>query len=390
MAEKPDDQKEPAKGSVSSLQTGDNTEEKPFVLELERLLAPVPGDAPTGEMLRYEGTYDSLQEARSADNPTLPQGIWERGLKKANWNEVYSICFEALENRSKDLQIATWMLESLLHLYGFEGVREGLKLLKGMVENFWDENLYPEIVEDDLEGRLAPMVWLNEKLSLQLKMLPITMPQSSDSYPYTYSDWENANRLEKLAVKEKEAMRKADSEGKVTRAKFLGSVMFSPPIFYKRLYGNLKASLELVEDINSHLDEKCGKEAPSFAQFRETLENILRLVNNFLKEKGEDEERGEQETDKAGEEQPPEQEIADVKPVLSLSIKSRAEAYALLSAAADYLLIHEPHSPAPHLVKRAVSWGRMTLTELLQELIADDSDLKQIFKLLGLKVTENE
>jgi len=141
MAEKPDDQKEPAKGSVSSLQTGDNTEEKPFVLELERLLAPVPGDAPTGEMLRYEGTYDSLQEARSADNPTLPQGIWERGLKKANWNEVYSICFEALENRSKDLQIATWMLESLLHLYGFEGVREGLKLIKGMVENFWDENL---------------------------------------------------------------------------------------------------------------------------------------------------------------------------------------------------------------------------------------------------------
>ncbi len=388
MAEKPDDQKEPVKGSVSSLQTRNETEQKPFVLELERLLAPVPGDAPTGEMLRYEGTYDSLQEARSEDNPTLPQGIWARGLKKANWNEVYSICFEALENRSKDLQIATWMLESLVHLYGFEGVREGLKLIKGMVEKFWDENLYPEIVEGDPEGRLAPMVWLNEKLSLQLKMLPITMPQSSDSYPYTYSDWENANRLEKIAVKEKRTIEKADLEGKATRAKFLGSVMFSPPIFYKRLYGNLKASLELVEDINSHLDEKCGKEAPSFGQFKETLENILMLVNNFLKEKGEDEERVEQETDKAGEEQVSGQEIADTKPVLSLSIKSRAEAYALLTAAADYLLIHEPHSPAPHLVKRAVSWGRMTLTELLQELIADDSDLKQIFKLLGLKVLE--
>ncbi len=390
MAEKPDEQKESAKIAVSSLQTGDDTEEKPFVLELERLLTPVPGDSPTGQMLRYEGTYDSLQEARSEDNATLPQGIWERGLKKANWNEVYSICFDAIEGRSKDLQLAVWMLESLLHLYGFAGAREGLKLIKGMIENFWDENLYPEIDEDDLEGRLSPLVWLNEKLSLQLKLQPITMPQSVDSRPYTYSDWENANLLEKQVVKEKKAIEKAESEGKVTRSKFLGSVMFSPPIFYKRLYGNLKASLELVEDINSMLDEKCGKEAPSFAQFREILENILRLVNNFLKEKGEDEESIEQETDKAGEEQPPGEEIADVKPILSLSIKSRVEAYALLSAAADYLLIHEPHSPAPHLVKRAVTWGRMTLTELLQELIADDSDLKQIFKLLGLKVREKE
>jgi type VI secretion system protein ImpA len=125
-------------------------------------------------------------------------------------------------------------------------------------------------------------------------------------------------------------------------------------------------------------------------RFRETLEKILWLVNNFLKEKGEDEESSDQETDTADEEQLSGQEIADVKPGLSLSIKSRAEAYALLSAAADYLLIHEPHSPAPHLVKRAVAWGRMTLTELLQELIADDSDLKQIFKLLGLKVMEKE
>jgi len=58
----------------------------------------------------------------------------------------------------------------------------------------------------------------------------------------------------------------------------------------------------------------------------------------------------------------------------------------LLAAAADYLLIHEPHSPTPHLVKRAVSWGRMSLTELLRELIQDDSNLRQIFSLLGVKV----
>ena len=57
----------------------------------------------------------------------------------------------------------------------------------------------------------------------------------------------------------------------------------------------------------------------------------------------------------------------------------------MLSEAADYLFIHEPHSPTPYLVRRAVTWGNMTLTELLKELITDDGDLRAIFNLLGFK-----
>jgi len=65
-------------------------------------------------------------------------------------------------------------------------------------------------------------------------------------------------------------------------------------------------------------------------------------------------------------------------------IRSRAEAYRRLSEAADYLLRTEPHSPTPYLVKRAVSWGGMTLTELLQEIVRDNTDLLEIYALLGV------
>ena len=58
----------------------------------------------------------------------------------------------------------------------------------------------------------------------------------------------------------------------------------------------------------------------------------------------------------------------------------------MLSEAADYLLMHEPHSPTPYLVKRAVSWGNMTLNELLQELVNEEHDLRQIYKLLGMQL----
>jgi predicted component of type VI protein secretion system len=69
-------------------------------------------------------------------------------------------------------------------------------------------------------------------------------------------------------------------------------------------------------------------------------------------------------------------------------IRSRAEAYRRLAEAAEYLLRTEPHSPTPYLVKRAVAWGGMTLTELLQEFVHNPTDLRAIYGLLGIRAKD--
>ena len=71
------------------------------------------------------------------------------------------------------------------------------------------------------------------------------------------------------------------------------------------------------------------------------------------------------------------------------SISSRAEAYRALSAAADYLTAVEPHSPAPYLVRRAIKWGRMSLAELLRELLRNNSDLPTVYNLLGIRESDS-
>lgn len=357
-----------------------------FRLDLEKLLTPFPGENPAGEPLRYEGTYDRIKKSRE-EEADLPQGVWERELKRANWKDVRDLCLEALEDRSKDLQVAVWLLEALLHLQGFQGLREGVKLLKGLCEKFWD-HLYPEIEEDDFESRVSPIVWMNEKLYLKLKMIQITRPDTVDAVPYTWADWETAGHLENLALKDKNILQDAEAQGKVTRAKFLGSVMFTPKSFYRIQSEDLMTSMGISGELGDFLDEKCGKQSPSLNQFRDALESIQRLVNEFLLEKEEEDEAGEpasldedQQDAFAGEE-----DVTEVGKKYGIgTIKSRGEAYRMLSAAADYLLIHEPHSPTPYLVKRAVSWGNMTLTELLNELVGDDQDLQQIYRLLGIK-----
>jgi type VI secretion system ImpA/VasJ family protein len=71
---------------------------------------------------------------------------------------------------------------------------------------------------------------------------------------------------------------------------------------------------------------------------------------------------------------------------ISGPIRSRESAYQQLSSIADYLEKIEPHSPTPYLVRRAVSWGEMSLAELLKELVGDNpANLKPVYSLLGIE-----
>src|SRR5262245_50344693 len=100
-----------------------------FKFDIVRLLSPISVDEPTGEFLRYEGTYDRIAALRKEDDPQLDQGVWQASLKRADWPGVEEICLLTIETRSKDLQIAAWLLEAWIHLHGFAGLRQGLQLV---------------------------------------------------------------------------------------------------------------------------------------------------------------------------------------------------------------------------------------------------------------------
>ena len=66
-------------------------------------------------------------------------------------------------------------------------------------------------------------------------------------------------------------------------------------------------------------------------------------------------------------------------------IASRADAYRALTEASEYLMRTEPHSPVPYLVRRAITWGNMSLVELLDELLQKSADINTVYALLGMK-----
>ena len=111
----------------------------------EGLLSPIPGQNPSGQDLRYDPVYDKIREARRAEeeykvsDENAKRDVWTPAVvKKADFVQDIKLGTEALSKRTKDLQIAAWLTEALLAQEKFAGLTQGLGLLRGMIENFWD------------------------------------------------------------------------------------------------------------------------------------------------------------------------------------------------------------------------------------------------------------
>lgn len=347
---------------------------------LDALLEPISTLMPSGESLRRSFTYDQIKEARRADDPNLAQGVWQTDVKRADWGKVADLCVEALEKKSKDLRIAAWLAEAWLKRHGPSGAAYGFNLIEGLVERFWD-TLHPPIEDDDLDGRMAPLMWINEKLSVELKAVSLTDPQAQEPEHLSWNDWEKASMIERSGHK--------PGPDDVTTSHFMTCVLLTPGSFYRQLDRDLSELWEATASLEAALDKRCGQPMAALWQFRETLTSIREFVGRALDQKAEEEPEADTDEAPQGEgatmamAREDDVDIAQGK-VRWGPIRNRAEAYQRLAEAADYLMRKEPHSPTPHLVRRAVSWGNMSFAELIQELVQDQTDLRQIYALLGM------
>jgi type VI secretion system protein ImpA len=353
----------------------------PLPSSLEPLLAPISPEAPSGRDLRYEGLYDRIREARREDDASLPQGIWKAPLKRADWAEVSALCEQALAHESKDLQLAAWLLEAWLAGHGFRGLELGLRLMTGLVQRYWD-TAWPALGEGDTEARLSPLVWLDEKVSLALKQVPLVRPEVPETPVWRLADWERAAFLDKHPSGTEEA---GEAEG-VTRAGLLAAASLTPQPFFDALAGELTGVSQAALALERELDARLGREAAALRQLKTILGDIQHLVASL---RGTPAPPGPVEPvlrDESSTEAPSPSEAGAAEPARSpYAIRGRADAYRMLAEAADYLLRTEPHSPVPYLVKRAVSWGELPLARVMQELVRTPEELSAIYALLGIR-----
>jgi len=371
-------------------------------IDLDRLLAPIPGNSPSGESVRFAGPYDAISDARRADDD-LNQGEWKRDAKIADWAAVKKLATEALATKSKDLQIAAWLAEALVKLHGFPGLRDGLELLIGIHQQFW-ETFFPEQEDGDLEARAGKIEWLNDRLTMAIREIVLT---PTDGAAYSFNRYQESRTVDELGRKNPDAIQVAMKEGKITGEQFDKVVAGGSRIFYEGLFADINQSVEQCGKLSAVVDEKYGKDAPSLLAIKKALEDCADLLGPILKAKrqmepdqpatealGNGMDPGHQTAEIGHESATPVDQIVNLAPArliqpngtAGLSTPTdRAEALGQLEKVAEYFHRTEPHSPVAYLVQRAVRWGRMPLAEWLTDVITDEGVLTRIRETLGIK-----
>ncbi len=364
------------------------------------LLKPLPGDEPTGTSARYDPVIAQVRIARDFDDPSLPQGEWERPLKKADWSLVAELCSKTLGERSKDLQIAAWLTEAWIHLHQVDGLRAGVRLIKSLLDTYWD-GVHPRQSEDgDYDARVAPLAWMNEILPLTLRLNVGLMPWPDRKPPFiSLEDWTKASLLAPPKSDDDNEAKPAETPSR-EELMLVGATTATQMLLQMR--ESLAAAMTEWREFDAMIDKRLNKEAPSLSRVGETLGLIDRAITSLLSNR--------QNVSAVTARAPLENAIHTEQPVeltkhnaeleiksaepgddfvdLRLAtgpIRSRADAYRQLEAIANFLQSIEPHSPTPYLVRRAVSWGRMPLPELMQEVLREEGDLNRLFTVLGLK-----
>ena len=336
------------------------------------ILTPIPGDNPSGKNLKYDPIYDKIKEARREDDDA-PQGDWQWQRKVADWNNVLKLTNEALATKSKDLQLAAWATEALLKKESFGGLRAGIGLLKGLVENFWD-TVYPEIEDGDLELRAAPLEWVGTRLDDPLKKAPLCKAghgffKYKESRSIGYE--EDADQSET----KREARMTAIADGKLTAEDFDKAFNETSKDFYERIVGDLDGTLEDLGELTTLCEEKFGDYTPSFSRLREAMEEVRHTANGLYQKKRE---LAGEKAAAAVEEAPAEETWAEPEPTSSYGAAAAAparapvkkavagiepadleEVPARLAAVAKFLREQDGYSPAPYLMLRGYRWGEI-------------------------------
>ncbi|HSW50255.1 MAG TPA: type VI secretion system protein TssA, partial [Bryobacteraceae bacterium] len=247
------------------------------------LLDPIPGSSPCGENLYYSPIYDKIKEARRQEEE-INQGEWRHEIKKADYVQVIKLTTDALAKKTKDLQLAAWLTEALLKQHGFDGLADGLDLMRGLIEGFW-EGLYPELEDGDAELRATPLEWIGARLDETARQVPITesglnwlVYKDSRSIPYEAdaSGNEAKSKLRETAL----------ADGKLTPEEFDAAFAATSTDFSTTQQAGLGRVLEALEALGQVSDEKFGSAAPSFGPLRSAVEDIQQTIKILLAKRG--------------------------------------------------------------------------------------------------------
>jgi len=322
------------------------------MIEVEQFLKPVSGEEPCGKDLSYDADFLALEGLIVGKRETQFSAAEE-----PDWKAVRDGCL-ALLNQSKDLRVAVILCLALLKLEAAVGLRDGLALLKGLLERYWPD-LYPKL---DPQENNDPLERINIIASISTPVGtfgdPLRFLQRLREIPLANSPqmgWFSLADIAGDKITLPNGQEKPGASAAQIKAAFRDTKL-------EELEGCWRAILDsivLAKDIDRLLTETVGPaQAPDMAALTTILTDIQKNLAPY--------------TSKVPEHMQAEGQITGTPGsegfAVNGAIQSRQDVVRLLDLICEYYARTEPSSPLPLLLRRAQRMAQMDFLQIVDEL----------------------
>jgi len=370
----------------------------PEVLDFAKLAAPIAGENPAGRPLREEIAHDAVyyvlkdvrSTARALERQMAFGGDESPSDQRPDWRPILDKAPMVLAEQSKDLEVTGWLIEALVRQHGFAGLRDGFRLARELVEGFW-ENLYPLPDEEGVETRVSPLSALNGVDSDGVLIDPIfnvSITEATTGRAFGVAGYRQAVEVEQISDPNKRAARIA--HGAADMKDVREAIGATSRDFFRNLLDDVAACAEEWEKLGRVLDEKCGRGPDGFpaAPPSSNIRNALQSCQDTIKQIARDVLGTDAPTGASGavEGQPAASSGAGAElQAPGGPIRTREDAFRMLLEVAEFFKRTEPHSLVSYRLEETVRLGRMSLPELLSELIPQENARTEAMKLVGVR-----
>lgn len=306
---------------------------------------------PCGKDMEYDNEFlDLIKSAEGKLETQFGPG------EPPNWREVKERS-SALMNKTRDLRIAVLWIRAVVNLDGFAAFPAGLRLLEGLIANFWD-HLHPMLDPDDGD----PYARANALATLpRLDGLLGDLRQSALFGVRGVGEL----RIRTLEIALNQLTPKAD-ETVLTRDQLhqmLNAALASDP----GLHDTIQAVLNSLRTLGELLKQRLGThEAPDLVPIANLVKNVQKLmpadadhIADAVNINGESGGLASSITTESGRGQQ------------LTSIRSRDDALRAIDLICEYLDKAEPTNPAQLLLRRAYRLINKNFLQLIQEFAPD-------------------
>ncbi|WP_346833507.1 type VI secretion system protein TssA [Pseudomonas abietaniphila] len=325
-------------------------------MDVTLLLAPFSVDSPCGVDLEYDA--DFLQLERDAQGkPERTMGDSVQPAEPPQWRQIEQSTTDLLQ-RSKDLRITHFLLQSALALTGFSGLANALTLINELLVRYWP-SLYPQLDADDDND---PTVRINALSGIacetNIRLLRESLLTRSRTFgPVSLRAALNASGLQSF------------SDEQLTPDELAGALRDTDPEQLSAVRSALQEAHDAADAIESYVCEQVGSaQGVDLCGLKQPLKQALHILAEYAP--------GGVGTDSSAAEPegiaPTESEsIAVASLRVSGDIANRDDVVRSLDRILGYYARHEPSSPLPVLLSRAKTLVHADFAAIVRNLIPD-------------------